>query len=482
MNKILLYSIFIVFFFGLFFVFWNFYVKEDQGESIIRKVEIAEKTEFLENLFLDNYLKLSLKKDEFLRGFWYLWIGSNGEEEVRFFDPNALARSGLSLEEIKILFLESLEFEIVKKDDIKVFVEPKDLPEELSFNNLVYSATISGYDKIKSDLENKKNKTALDYKRLSEIYGIEGLWEKKEYFENVACKMNQNFCLKGEIEIFGVATNQLGEVIPNTKIKILSKKNKEIYSDENGIFNFEVKIFELENLKFQFEKEGYTSSLYTLRIFSKKKKKYNLGNIILSNKSAQISKIDLKNKKVLSGGAKIEGENILVDTGISKYTIPLNSFWDDEEKFEDVVKIVTFEFNSQNSVPNSFLNIDTFGDGVSDGLIGNYMITFGMPYMEIFDEEGKRIFIKEDNPATLATKIENYDNMIKGVGEDKIVMMLKKSSEDGISITSKYLTDNFITHPPFWILDQRRGVWDNVPMALLDYSGNIETIYYTSKY
>jgi carbamoylphosphate synthase large subunit len=77
------------------------------------------------------------------------------------------------------------------------------------------------------------------------------------------------------------------------------------------------------------------------------------------------------------------------------------------------------------------------------------MVSFGMPYMEVFNESGKRLFIKNSNSATLETKIENYDNIIKDVGEEKIALMLKKSSEDGISITSKYLSDNFITHPPF---------------------------------
>jgi hypothetical protein len=123
-----------------------------------------------------------------------------------------------------------------------------------------------------------------------------------------------------------VVTDQLGKEISETKIKILSKKNKIIETDKNGIFNFNIEIFELENLKFQFEKGGFTSAIHSLKIFSKNKKKYNLGNIILSNKSAQISEVNLKDKKVNFGNAKIEGENISIETGISKYTIPLNSF------------------------------------------------------------------------------------------------------------------------------------------------------------
>ena len=86
----------------------------------------------------------------------------------------------------------------------------------------------------------------------------------------------------------------------------------------------------------------------------------------------------------------------------------------------------------------------------NDLLIETSMTILEMQYMEVFDKIGKRLFIKSSNAAILETKIENYDSIIKNVGERKIDLMLKKSSEDGIpTITLKYLSDNFITHPSF---------------------------------
>ena len=486
MKKILMYIVFTAFFLSLFFIFYNFYIKKDQGDMLIEEVNKYTKEAALIDMYRENISKIQMPKEEFMQGFWYVYIDTDGNEEIRYFDPEALVASGLDKKDILDAFSEAISSKIVKNNNMKINVLPEDLPEDFGFNNKIYASTKDEYINTKQLLIDKKDKTAVDYQNLSKIYDIEGDYKNRDLNLNKACKLDKTYCETLKVQITGLVMNQLGEPLKDVQVKVLSQSSNEntknIITGQDGKFTLPLGVKLLEKVRLQFNLDGYTSSIHIVDVFSKYKKKYNIDNIFLTNVSAKFSEVNVAERKVISGDAYFKDNNIVVETVKSTYKIPVDGLWKDGKKYNGVVKVVTFEFDDQNLVPPSFLDLDTFSNGEGGlGLTGVNMISSGMPYLEMFAEDKHRVNLKVDNPAVLRTNIKNYDKIASKVGEKKMKLLLQKSQSDGMVIDKKFLSDNFINHPPFWILDQERGVWYNTPFALLGKGGELQTIYYTTK-
>jgi hypothetical protein len=291
------------------------------------------------------------------------------------------------------------------------------------------------------------------------------------------------------IEIRGVVKDARGWFVQNAKISVLGDDSfTPVFSNENGNYLVSLKVSELQKIRLKVTKMGYSDAIVNISVINKEKKRYQADTAVI-NSSNYVFTIDTLKKTITGTDNKIEGDVAMVRTSQSTYSIPLNVFFDKNgNHFNGQVEVVAYEFNRE-TVPVSIMAVDTF-DAVR-GYAGNLMQTFGMPYIQFYDKEGRELFVKKSLPIKLVYKMYHMEDLYSGdtkiyepVTEKDVSEMIAfcKNSKEEYPITRQFLIDNqLLKFPAWWIFDQSKGVWDNVGYKLLDSSGTIETIFYTIK-
>lgn len=435
-------------------------------------------------------------KTKLEEGFWYTMKDKYGNESIAFFDLNELLNSDLTDEEIEAIYNQAKNSKIVNKN-IYTVVPEKELPSDMQFHNEILASPLSDdtnkylsiKEKLVASLQSGKASKE-DLIQLSYIYELEGKYAERDIINKKICTVFGDRCSDNiSVEIMGVVKDPRGWVIQNAKISVLSDENiKPVLSDENGSYRVSMKVSELQKIRLKITKSGYSDAIINTTILTKDKKRYYVEDAVINSANA-IFTIDTIKKTITGGDNNIINNSAIIKTSQSTYTIPLNVFFDKNGRaFSGQVEAVVYEF-TRDTVPVNIMAVDTF-DAVR-GYAGNLMQTFGMPYIQFFDQDGKELYVKKSLPIKLVYKMYHMDDLYSGdtniyepVTERDVEEMIYfcKNSKEEYPITRQFLIDSrLLKFPAWWIFDQSKGVWDNMGYKLIDSSGTIETIFYTIK-
>ena len=347
--------------------------------------------------------------------------------DLAYFSIQYFLDQGYTMDEIKKMMEELLKnSEVYRKDEMRMLSDDE-LDDDIKFHNKLYESSAllgGGYKDIRSSLEKKNPKTAVDYFRLSEIYSFEGDYQKAKKFEALACKQDKQYCQKNQIEITGKVVDENGQALEGVKVIQLAT-GKSTLTNQQGEYKLNVDLVKLRKERISFEKQGYSSTFVGVTNVNNNQKKINIA-VVQMNKAPFY--FHLNNKKMtIDKDGKIENGKFVLGSFRSKYYIPKNAFVDKNEKpyYGDIYAYV-FEFDKDNA-PSSLLSLDSFSQ--DRDFLGTEMITYGMPYIIFRTKDGERIDVKKDNPMVLVTKVDYLKQVFESlkVSEHEKVGMLINS-------------------------------------------------------
>ncbi len=488
-TKQILLLVIIILLIGIIYFVSNYFLDSDLRKE---SKKISEKELYITNKFRNLVDETKLKE-----GFWYTTKDKYGNETIAFFDPAALVAANLTQEEIDAIYNQVKGSRISDKDSYKMVPE-EGLSKDMQFYNSVISSSISQDDNKYLDIKSKLiaafasgKATKDDLVELSYIYGFEGDYVNRDLINKKLCSAFKIKCSNGgvEVNVFGVVKDSRGWTVQNASISVLGGSNtKTILSDRNGEYRMPINVDGLQKIRFKITKRGYSDAIVNVNVLTSDKKIYQADTAVITSANYLFT-LDNVNKTITGTDNKIEGNNAIVKTSQSVYTIPMNIFFDKSGKrFSGQIEIVAYEFNRE-TVPISIMAVDTFD--AARGYAGNLMQSFGMPYVQFYDKEGNELFVKKSLPIKLVYKMYHMGDLYSGstkiyepVTEKEVKEMLSfcEKSKETYPITRQFLIDTrMLKFPAWWIFDQSKGVWGNEGYKLLDASGTIETIFYTIK-
>jgi hypothetical protein len=121
------------------------------------------------------------------------------------------------------------------------------------------------------------------------------------------------------------------------------------------------------------------------------------------------------------------------------------------------------------------------------GYAGNLMKSFGMPFIQFFAPSGEELHVLKSRAMTLTYSIPdmaalraNTDGIYRALTDADMNVLVRASAGGGYPIDREFLIENqLLQFPAFWVFDHKRGVWDNIGIAVLNTQGTIRTPFYT---
>jgi len=422
-------------------------------------------------------------------GFWYTYVDADGNEHVLFFDPEALARQGLSDSDLRLLTDVVSKSRITEKGDMRM-VPNADLPPELQFHNAVYSFGASGQttlDMKNAVLAKVKAGTATSEElfELSYLYELEGNYAERDRLNAENCTHFKVRCVDGAIKASGRVVDNEGIPIAGATVEIVSRPDvKSVTTDENGIYTIPTGAMKMEKLRFRGTKRNFSDGYADAILVTDGVKTLSVDDITLESPLTIVT-VDFAKKTVTGAGNSFTTTGVVVKTPNSTYEIPTGAIVDESGKpYQGPIDIYLYEFTKGNP-PESLMQVDTF-DAVM-GFAGDLMKTFGMPYIQFFTQGGVELHVMKSKPMVLTYRIadmealrNNHDQIYSELTERDMQLLVEASRGNPYVVDREFLINNqLLRFPAFWVFDRKRGVWDNVGVSVLDTQGTITTIFYT---
>lgn len=276
---------------------------------------------------------------------------------------------------------------------------------------------------------------------------------------------------------------------PLSAVNITSlNTNQKVLTDENWVFNISMDVSDFSHQRFKASIAGFSDGFSTYALDSpllKLDERFIKADFTLfqANESIIINNQN-KDEYQLWAYYKIDVDN-------STYYIPRNGlFYEDGTSYlGDNVTIYTYQFNRNDDTSN-LLDNDTFEPVY--GYLGNTMVTFGMPYIQIIDNDSwSELLTRSDNPMILQNLIYHMQDLFDDTdwlywaisAQDlEYLYQLSTTSDNPYPINFDFLTsNNFLRWPAWWSLDRSTGIWHNVWHRLLDTEGRVELPFYHIK-
>lgn len=423
-------------------------------------------------------------------GFWYTYVDAEGNEHVLYFDPEALARQGLSDADLKLLTEVISKSRITKKQDMRM-IPNVELPTELQFHNAIYSFGSSGMTTL--DMKNavgekvrKGTATSEELFELSYLYELEGNYAERDRLNKENCTRFKVRCSDASsIKATGRVVDNEGTPIAGATVEIVSRPDvKSVTTDENGIYTIPTGAMKMEKLRFRASKRNFSDGYADAILVTEGVKTVSVDDITLESPLTIVS-VNFAKKTVTGAGNSFTAAGVVVKTPNSTYEIPSGAIVDESGKpYQGPIDIYLYEFTKGNP-PESLMQVDTF-DAVM-GFAGDLMKTFGMPYIQFFTPEGVELHVKKSMPMVLTYRIadmealrNNHDQIYSELTEKDMQLLVEASRGNPYVVDREFLINNqLLRFPAFWVFDRKRGVWDNVGVSVLDTQGTISTIFYT---
>ena len=409
-----------------------------------------------------------------IEGFWYEIINEDGQRVIMFFDPETMAREGYTKEQISAFYERIKDARIVDRDSMR-HVSGSNLSVESQTHNQVFSDSYkNNFNKVKASLENTQNKRAQDWNRLAYMYEIEGEFAKSDEAYGKACNLDVEFCSNFTLSLRGYLYGPAGVPVEGAQITTLSGPENAT-TNKDGYYEIFKKTRKLSKIRLRAEKNGYSDAYTDYNVVSDAIKRTTLPPMEMRAPLKTIT-IDTVNRVILDGEGELVDKGYLLPGEFADYTVPFTFEQNEEENLSGIITAEVHYFNRE-TIPSSFANIDIFDD--SDGFVSNGMVTFGMPYIMLFDEKGQEIQVPKSNPI-LVTLRPSREDYFKNVTDEQLELAVNISSAtNSYPLTLPKMKELGIEIIPWWILDRKKGIWLNEGKRLLDMDGTQETIFYT---
>ena len=380
-----------------------------------------------------------------------------------------------------------------RDDNIKTLTFDEINEDEQMFH-LINNFSSGSYIKLSEDIKNKYNKWMIEEEIASivpYIYWLEGNYEKNKEIIKNNCKYFNIQCTKDtEIILKWIVLNTEKKPIKNATVEVLSDNTvTKVLTNEKWNYQFKFNTHNLSKVRIKASKIGYSEWIIPLNIVGSKKQEHKNLDFVLTAPTKVVTLNNL-DKTFIGDDVSVVGNNFIVKTFWSNYKIPFNSFVKkDWTSFNWEVDVFLFEFDKTSwDILNTLARNDIF-DEVA-WYAGNIMKTFGMPFILLKTKDWESIHILKTNPVVLQNQISemnalktNQDGIYRELTKEDMQYLFDKSNELWwYPITKKLLVDpeKLMVHfPAFWIFDQKRGVWENIWVRLLDKKWLIETVFYT---
>jgi len=332
----------------------------------------------------------------------------------------------------------------------------------------IFNRRANVYEVIKW-IEKTKNK----WKRYKELlaYLYDFVWDYKSWLD-----------LKQEVEKKSATINMKWLILDENekpikwaKIYLLNENKYFDVSNENWEYSLNFKYYPFSHLRFKVTKKGYSDAYFTIPLdFSKKQdweKRVTKNFHLVKSKN-----IDKRLWGVKKPDAVINWKKYYIfKTKQSTYYVPVDGLhyknWKQFKKWK--ITVYLYEFNKWSKI-DDLMNSDTFSPVY--GYVGNLMKTFGMPYIQFFDDKGKELFVYKSNPMILINQIyhmkelyENYDKIYTAITDEDMQYLYQVSKKGGYPITYHWLIENnFLRWPTWWTLEREKWTWISLPHKVID--------------
>jgi|GEM_PF-251848 len=443
--------------------------------------------------FTDALAKLPNMADRTVAdGFWYAYTDADGNEHIFSFDLERESLRGLSDTERARMMEMIAGARIIETTDMRQ-LRNEELPANLQFHNELYSFGTAGSTslELKNALEAKvrgKNATSADLTRLAYIYELEGNYARRDALHAENCARFTLTCADAtDVALDGRVVDGRGIPVPGARVEVISRPDiPPVTTDANGRYKVKTGAMEMEKFRVKASKRNFSDGYGTALVLSKGKLLYHVEDIAIES-PMQVVTVDFVKKTVSGAGNSLDAAgNLVLTTPRSRYEIPEGAIVDANGKpyAAGPIDIYLYEF-TKGDPPESLTNSDTFDEVV--GYAGDLMKTFGMPYIQFFTAEGVPLDVRSSKPMRLTYTIAdmealrtNQDGIYRPLTKADMEVLVAASVGQPSRIDREFLINNRMLHfPAFWVFDRRRGVWDNVGIAVLDVEGTIQSPFYT---
>lgn len=479
-----------------------YYAETERLKEVEREDRIGSLDEFISLIRFYDGSGITMKEAE--EGFYYgrLLDGSDLENGILQFKPKRFYSMHVGQEE---RLRDVLSYLAKSKHLLGIsFYEESELPAlHLNHNQLHLLDGDEGntFLQIKSQLEKKFTQSSLQGEEmiiLSYIYNLEGNYEKSDRLDRQNCKKNKLRCRdEVEIRVKGSVRDENGAAMDSASLYVLNDQNRKPYlTDENGNFDFIVPTKTLEKIRIKAIKKGFAEGYNDFYVVSSGKDQERSilitinkahGSLTLDTET-QESPVVVEKGSILNSVA-FETGMFVIETPLTTYRIPRTAIVQKQGSiYKGKVDVYVYEFNKSSVIPN-LLQMDVLSTHEEKIFMESNITPFEMPYIQFFakgsDEE---LFIKESNPIQLTSRIIEKD-LIRSdsekvypavTSEDIATLVSISGKRQSHPISRKYLIENKLSSfPTWWIIDRKRGLWDSVPVKVLNEKGTVETVYYS---
>ena len=425
-------------------------------------------------------------------GFWYSYRDSDGNESVYYFDLESAAQREFREAEIRALAAHIASSSLIERSGAARVAE-ESLPPALQFHNSVYASTLGGTST--ADLERALTAriesaaaTSEDLSQLSYLQELRGDYARRDALDARNCKEFGVRCAaRPELLVKGRVVDDKEVPIEGAVVSIVSRPTLQIARTTNdGTFELAMGANEMEKLRLRVVREGYSDGYADAIILPGTPEVVRVDDIELERPEGSIT-IDFAARSVTgSGNTILQDGTVVLKTPHSEYRIPRGAIVraDGSAYTGKTIRAYLYEFTRE-SEPQNLVEVDTFDE--VRGYAGDIMKSFGMPYIQFFSPEGEELHVLRTNPMALIYRIPdmgalraNTDRIYGPLTSGDMRMLVEASKVDPHGIDREFLIENrMLRFPAFWVLDRKRGVWDNVGVSVLDERGAIETTFYT---
>ncbi len=489
-----------LFILGLFFyAVFDYFFPNRLGEGRINKEQAEEAKEeearrFEERMqgLLDCVNSIPELRYKDKKDFYFVLPSEHHGQDIIHFDLNSFANSKLDPQDVEAFCNDLRTARIVDKENIMVTPEDE-LPASLQCHNDLHHFDgnfLNMKDKLEAGYQDGTIRNKDDLFCLAHIYEITGDYEKKKEIDNLICQKFNERC-EGDIEVEANGTVRDGnnQPIQDANIEVLNFPEKRIIAqtDSRGNFKLNFKAKNLDKIRLKAWKRNFSDGIAAFYVLESSSKfyRYKNANFVL-NAPISIVTIDNVDRTVTGGNNKVLGNNFIIKTSRTKYKIPMDAIIDRSgNSFKGGVDVYLYEFDRDTDT-SSILTVDTFDQVM--GYAGDIMKTYGMPYIQFFSKGGQELYIRKDNPMIITYKIPHMEELWKNTDQiyeepltkEDMEFLVDTSQKGKYPIDRKFLIENqMLRFPAFWAFDQKRGVWDNVGMSVLDTEGMVEIPWYT---
>lgn len=432
---------------------------------------------------------------EIARGFWYIATDEYGDQSVAYFDPDQLSLlPGWTPQSIAALASTLASSTRVDRSSMRD-VPSSQLPANLQFHNALYDTpneTPGSFQATQAELEAAYQKgaaTAEQLWELSYMYELQGDYAKRDKANAASCKLYKQRCAGNiPITIAGTVVDTAGRPVQGAAVSLLSHPEvAPVQTDAAGAYRIKLSALAMEKMRVSAVKRNFTDGVESAIVVGPGKSTYQLDPIVLTSPIVIVT-LDTDKHTVTDPHdlANPDGSFVLHATS-STYEIPAGAIvHKDGTPYHGSVDVYIYEF-TRDTVPASLVTLDTFNTVI--GYAGNLMQTLGMPFIQFFSPSGEELAVLKSRPMLLTYHIPGMRDMLTNfydrpegpLTQDQLQTIVAASQGDpGFPITADFLYKHEIsTFPAFWVFDNRKGVWENDGMRLLDTKGTMQAPFYT---